>query len=122
MTKDFVEGKMDNTFNVDMTFAQLIEKTTVRYDNLCSVIKVQQHAIQLALQVRKDAELYYIANETPQTASALDEAECNYWDLQDKLDDLNDELSYIEEMKAFLRNVPDCRDLKQLAYAFNSAL
>jgi hypothetical protein len=85
-------------------------------------IKQLQCDIQLALQVRIDAEDSYYKNETPQTASALDEAECKYWDLQDKLDDLDNELTYIEEMKAFLRNVPDCKDLKQLAYAFNSAL
>jgi predicted nuclease with TOPRIM domain len=122
MTKDFVEGKMDNTFNVDMTFAQLIEKTAVCHRDLLINIKHLQCDIQFATQAREIAEDSYHKNETPQTASALDEAECNYWDLQDKLDDLNDELSYIEEMKAFLRNVPDCRDLKQLAYAFNSAL
>lgn len=102
------------------TFVQVLEMTLERGQRLDNEIKQLTNDVRDASEVRRNADLLFVENENPQNLWALNEAEDKYWDLQDKLDELIIEQDNLRAMIGLFRNIPDCKDIGDLANALIS--
>lgn len=102
------------------TFAEVLEMTLERGQHLDNEIKQLSDEVRDASDVRRNADLLYIENETRENLWALNEAEDKYWDLQDKLDELMIEQDNLRAMIGLFQNVPDCKEIGDLANALIS--
>ena len=102
------------------TFGQVLEMTLERGQHLDNEIKQLTNDVRDASEVRRNADLLFVENETRENLWALNEAEDKYWDLQDKLDELMIEQDNLRAMIGLFQNVPDCKDIGDLANALIS--
>lgn len=110
---------MNNDFNMNMTFAEVLHKIEVLRTELANEISQLKVTVEAASQVLRTAELSYLSSETEANLDTLNDAEGKYWVLQDKLDDVMLKHYRFEEAHDLFRNVPDCRNLHQLTYALS---
>ena len=101
---------------MDMTFAEVLEKSKELIETLKVEIEAMDQQVSEAYQQRVIAEETYVASDyTIETCKVFDDAEDKYWELQNKLDDLNYKLDSLERMVYKFRTINGIMDLADLA-------
>lgn len=105
---------------MDMTLAEVLEKSKELIETLKVEIEAMDQQVSEAYKQRVIAEemwdqVWEKAEDKTEATKAYDAADDKYWELQNKLDDLNYKLDALERMVHRFKYINDCKDLVDLA-------
>ena len=104
---------------MNMTFAQVLALVEERTPELCKQFYELAAKVAEASEVREKAsDSYEVDTDDITLENALNDANDNYWKLQDKFYELHLENDRLRDLARALKYVPDCKDLLDVAAIF----
>lgn len=100
---------------MNMTIAQILEKANELYPQVMSELSELEAKVKVANKVREDAGETFYAVECDETAKALDDAEDNYWKLDDLRDQKEQESRNLTSLAHYFSYLHKCENIHQVA-------